>query len=142
MQRAQQTVLASILWLAAGAGSLLAQTGASTLVGTLTDPADALVSGVNLTVTEQATGAVHSASSNEAGLFRLLNLPPGNYSLRAEARGFKALEIKDINLASSETRDLGRFVLQLGAVSEAISVDAQATPVQTASSERSTLIDN
>ena len=142
MRRVNRSLLVGLVWLLASTGLLMAQTGASTLVGTLTDPADAVVPGATLTLTEQATGAVHTANSNEAGLFRVLNLAPGSYSLRAESGGFKALEIKDINLASSETRDLGRLVLQLGAVTEAVSVDAQATPVQTASSERSALIDN
>ena len=72
----------------------------------------------------------------------MLNLRPGHYSLRVQAAGFKAHEMKDIELASSETRDLGKLVLQIGALAEEISVTAAATPVQTASSERSALIDS
>ena len=117
------------------------QTGSSTVIGTLTDPADAVIPRATVTMTAAATGAVSTAESNDTGLFRVLDLKPGRYSLRVRADGFKALEMKDIDLSSSENRDLGRLVLQLGAVSEEISVTAQATPVQTGSSERSSLID-
>ena len=124
------------------AGCALAQSGSSTILGTLTDPADAVVPSVSVTLTDPATGAIYSATSNEAGLFRLLNLRPGTYNLKVQAAGFKALEMNSIALASAENRDLGRLLLQIGAVSEEVSVTAQATPVQTASSERSALIDN
>jgi hypothetical protein len=132
--------MASLLWLTAAVGAF-GQSGSSTILGTLTDPVDAVLAGANVTVTEQATGATHTSTSNETGLFRLLNLLPGRYALRVEVAGFKALDIKDIGLASSENHDLGKLVLQLGAVTEEVAVTAQATPVQTASSERSELID-
>jgi hypothetical protein len=129
--------------LLAGIGaSVFGQTGSSTLLGTVTDPTGAVVLGATLTATEQSTAAVRTASSNQAGMFRILDLQRGQYSLRVEAVGFKAFEMKDITLASSESRDLGKLVLELGAVTEAIAVTAQATPVQTGSSERSALIDN
>jgi hypothetical protein len=122
------------------AGWIYGQTVSSAIVGTLTDPANALVPNAQLTLTEKATGEARTSQSNETGLFRFLNLSPGEYALRVKADGFKTLDLKGIALASSENRDLGTIVLQLGALTEAISVDAQATPVQTASSERSALI--
>lgn len=132
---------ALLLLLGEGCGAF-GQSGTSTILGTLADPADAVLAGAGVTVTDQATGAAHTATSNETGLFRLLNLLPGRYTLHVEAAGFKALDIQDIGLASSENRDLGKLVLQLGAFTEAVAVTAQATPVQTASSERSALIDS
>jgi hypothetical protein len=142
MPRRLYSFLGLAVLFAASAISTYGQAGSSTMVGTLTDPADAMVPSGSITVTEQATGVARTATSNEAGLFRVLDLRPGRYTLRAEAAGFKALEIKDIELASSETRDLGRLVLQIGELAEEISVTAAATPVQTASSERSATIDS
>src|SRR5207245_3837525 len=66
---------------------------------------------------------------------------PGQCPVVIAAAGFKALEIKDITLASAEARDLGGLVLQLGGITEQVTVNAEATPVQTASSERSAVID-
>jgi hypothetical protein len=48
--------MASLLWLTAAVGAL-GQSGSSTILGTLTDPVDAVLAGANVTVTEQATGA-------------------------------------------------------------------------------------
>jgi hypothetical protein len=127
---------------AIAAVTVFGQTGSSTLVGTVTDPQDSVVPNAKVQVMEAATGITRSASSNEAGLFRVLDLKPGRYSVRVESPSFKTLQIADIVLASTETRDLGRVVLQVGAVTESVEVAAVATPVQTASSERSALIDS
>ena len=70
------------------------------------------------------------------GVFRYIDLPPGRYSFRVQAPGFKVLELTDIDLVSSETRDVGNIVLQVGGATEQVTVTAATTPVQTASSER------
>jgi hypothetical protein len=114
----------------------------SSILGTLTDPTGAVVPKGTVTVTEKATGATQTGDANELGLFRILNLLPGTYSLKADVTGFKKLEISDIVLPSGQIRDLGKVTLALGTVTEEVSVTAQATPVQTASSERSELIDS
>src|ERR1051326_7011395 len=126
--------------LACCAGSLCAQQGTSTMLGAVSDPADATVASAVITVTELATGAVREGESSADGLFRFNNLPPGAYKLRVQAKGFKALELGGIDLASSETRNLGKLVLHLGALTEQVTVTAQVAVVQTASSERSALV--
>ena len=129
-----------LLVLICGAITLLGQQGTSSLVGTIVDPADAAVGNANLNLTEQATGTSHSAVSDLTGLFRFNDLPPGKYTLVVQSPGFKVYDLTGIELASSETRDVGRVILQVGAVTESVIVRAQATPVQTASSERSASI--
>src|SRR5258707_10992194 len=103
--------LACVAMFAFAAACIFGQTVSSTVVGTLADPANALVPNAQLTLTEKATGEVRASLSNEAGLFRFLNLAPGEYSLQIKASGFKTLELKGIALASSENRDLGTLVL-------------------------------
>jgi hypothetical protein len=132
----------ALVYLALGAISVLGQTISSNIVGTLSDPGNALVPNAQLSLTEKTTGEVRTSQSNERGLFRFLELEPGVYSLRVNAGGFKIYELRDIAIAASETRDLGTVVLQIGAITEQVSVTAQATPVQTASSERSATIDS
>src|SRR5258706_5215561 len=129
--------LCRLFTLLACAASGFAQQGTSTIVGAVSDQADAIVPNAALQLTEQATGAVRSLVTPTTGLFRFINLLPGKYSLRVQAQGFKVFDLSGIELASSETRDLGRLVLQVGGVTESVMVTAQATPVQTASSERS-----
>jgi hypothetical protein len=113
----------------------------SNVVGVVTDPANALVPGAEVQVVDQATGAVRTATSGADGFFRITNLPPGAYTVTIKVQGFKTYMAKDLRLASSETRDLGRIQLVLGSLAEEVSVTAVVTPVQTASSEKSALID-
>src|SRR5215469_18744376 len=96
----------AIVYIAFGATSIFGQTISSTLVGTLADPGNALVPNAQLTLTERATGEVRNSQSNDRGLFRFLDLRPGQYTIRIDASGFKAFEMKDITLAASENRDL------------------------------------
>ena len=132
----------ALVYLAFGAIAVFGQTISSNILGTLADPGNALIPNAQLTLTEKTTGEARTSQSNERGLFRFVDLHPAYILLRVNAGGFKAYELRDIVLAASETRDLGTLVLQIGAVTEQVSVTAQATPVQTASSERSATIDS
>jgi hypothetical protein len=96
---------------------------------------------VQVQATAQATGAVRTATTDSAGMFRFPNLVPGAYTLAIKAAGFKTWSSKDISLATAETRDVGRIVLEIGSLAEQIEVTAQATPVQVGSSEKAGLVD-
>lgn len=123
------------------ATSAWGQAVSSNIIGTVVDPANAIVPGAQIQLTDKATGAVRTTESNEVGLFRFTGLGPGVYSVRVQAAGFRTFVAEEIALASSETRDLGRLQLQIGAMVEQVSVTAQVTPVQTASAEKSATID-
>ena len=122
-------------------GSMFGQAVTSNVLGTITDPGDATIPNVEIQIKDEATGAVRRVVSNSEGLFRANNLPAGRYSLAIKAQGFKSYKQQAINLASSETRDLGRIQLTLGSLVEEISVTAVVSTVQTASSEKSALVD-
>jgi hypothetical protein len=122
-------------------GSVFGQTTSSNLLGTLIDPAQAVIPGAEVQLTEQATGAARTTATTAEGIFRFNNLPPGNRSVSVKAQGFKSYLQKDIALTVSETRDLGRVALELGTLQEEVTVTAQATPVQVASSEKSATIE-
>src|SRR5215469_3800453 len=92
----------AIVYIAFGATSIFGQTISSTLVGTLADPGNALVPNAQLTLIEKTTGEIRTSQSNEKGLFRFLDLAAGQYTLRVDASGFKAYDLKDITLAASE----------------------------------------
>jgi len=120
---------------------LFGQTVTSTLIGTLIDPAGAVVPNADIRLTDQDSGAVRTGKTNELGLFRFTNLATGNYMVSVKAQGFKTYEQKSITLASSSTRDLGRIELSIGALADTVEVTAEATPVQVSSSEKSALVD-
>jgi len=123
-------------------GSMLGQAVSSNMIGTVVDPGDASVPGVLVELREQGTGITRTFTTGAEGIFRFTNLPPGTYTITLTAQGFKTHTQQGISLASSETRDLGRIRLALGALSEQVTVTAEVTPVQTASSERGALVDS
>ena len=119
----------------------MAQTVTGSLVGTVVDPANSVVPGVQILLTNQGTAATSVTVTDNLGLFRFPNLNPATYSVTVEAKGFKKRIVTNIILGLSETRDLGHMTLDIGNVTDEITVTAEATPVQTSSAERSATID-
>ncbi|HEY3836292.1 MAG TPA: carboxypeptidase-like regulatory domain-containing protein, partial [Bryobacteraceae bacterium] len=122
--------------------SLLGQTVASSIVGTVVDPADAVVSGAPVTLTNVGTSAVRTGTTDNTGTYRFQNIEPGTYNVDVRAAGFKAETQTGIVVVADETHNAGRMVLALGSLSESISVTAEAAQVQLASSEKSQTVDS
>ena len=121
----------------AGASSAFAQGGTTgTLTGTVVDAQGSAVPGATVTVTEAETTAARTVVSNENGLFRIAGLDPGRYTLKVELTSFKPVSIADIALSSAEIRDLGKLKLEVGALTETLTVTSEVTPVQVADSSR------
>jgi hypothetical protein len=119
---------------------LLGQTVSSSMLGTVLDPANAVVPGAPVTLTDKDTGGVRSTTTDSSGLFRFLDLPPGNYSVSVRAPGFKGYTEASITVEANQTRDVGKLSLEIGNTSETITVMAEAQPIQLASSEKSQAI--
>ena len=118
-------------------GLALAQSVSSSVQGTLVDSTGAALPGATCKLVNQATGAAFTAPSGGDGLFAFPNVPAGMYTLNVQVTGFKALELKDVVVTSSEIRALGKLILQVGEVRDSISVTAEAASLQLASAERS-----
>jgi Carboxypeptidase regulatory-like domain len=73
---------------------VLAQTtvGTGSIVGTVTDPSDAVISGAQITITNVATGQVIHLTTNSSGAFNSGALIPGDYDTRLAAKGFSPVE--------------------------------------------------
>ena len=124
-----------------GAGLMYGQTVSSSLEGVVVDPANAAVAGAPVTLTNSATNSARIANTDNAGTYRFLQVDPGNYTLTVKATGFKAETQTGIVIAAQETHNGGKMVLELGSVSESISVTAEAAQVQLSSSEQASTID-
>src|SRR5208282_1208864 len=109
------------------------------IVGTVTDPSGAAVPNVTVTVTNVDTGGTHVIPTNDSGQYVAVDLQIGHYVVKAEAKGFKVAEQKDIVLTVG-ARIRVDFQMQLGASQETVTVEANAVQVQTDSGERSNLI--
>lgn len=77
-----------LLLLALTAPVLAQQSAKATLTGTVTDPNGDVMSGVSVTATQIATGIRRETVSNDEGLYVLTDLPPGEYEVRVELKGF------------------------------------------------------
>jgi hypothetical protein len=117
------------------------QTVTSTIVGTVVDPANAVLANAPVTLKDPATGSSRTATTDGSGIFRFANVNPGTYSISVAAAGFKTLNTTGLEVSASETRNVGNLQLQLGNVTDTISVTAEATPIQLSSSEKSQEID-
>jgi hypothetical protein len=97
--------------------------------GTLTDPSGAVVEGAKITITNKDTGQALHFTTSSAGAYNSGALVPGNYSVRAEASGFKTVEegvIVKVGVVSGIN-----FKLQLGAANTVVEVAEQAVAVNT-----------
>src|SRR5689334_22030207 len=74
-----------------------AQTEAN-VSGTVTDPSGAHVVGATVTALNTATGVTTSVQTNEAGVYTMPSLPPGNYNFTAEQPGFRKASISSVAL--------------------------------------------
>lgn len=138
-----QRILKSLLFLLlVGSDAATAQGVTSSVKGTITDSSGAVVPGAVCTLTDQATRRTITAKSWQDGSFTFPNVPPGTYTLRIEASGFKALSINDLVVSANEVRTVGTLILEVGEIKETVSVRAEATTValQLASGERSGLV--
>jgi hypothetical protein len=113
----------------------------ASLTGAALDPAGAQIADAKITLVHVQTGRTWTLATNELGLYRALSLPVGGYSLTAEANGFKKYSQTGIVLqVNQEARNDVR--MELGAVTEQVSVVSEADLVNTSSSTIQTTVDN
>jgi len=111
----------------------------ATIVGTVTDSTGAVVPGAVITVTSVDKGTTRNITTNNDGQYAAPSLAIGHYTVRAEAKGFKAAEQKGVELNVAERARVD-FKLEVGNVQESVSVEANAVAVQTDTGEVSTVI--
>src|ERR1700712_4235599 len=73
------------------------EVGTTSLNGTVTDPAGAVVPNAQVTAKSSSTGFVRQAQSTGAGFYNLSGLPVGTYEVSVTSAGFKAVRIPDVN---------------------------------------------
>jgi Carboxypeptidase regulatory-like domain len=120
--------------------SLFGQAVNATLLGTITDASGATVAGAKVTVTETATGATHESVTNESGNYTLPDLPPGTYSITAEAAGFKKDTHQNIDLLVNTSTRVDVDLVP-GSISETVLVTTAPALLQTDRADISTTLE-
>lgn len=122
-------ILFAGLALLAGA-PVLAQVITGTILGTVTDPSGAAISGAKVEIRNTATNIASTTETTAAGDFVAPYLPPGPYVVRVEAAGFKTFTQSAINL-TLDSKFRVDVVLILGDVTERVEVVSTAESLQT-----------
>jgi len=121
-------------------GSALAQTKGN-ISGYTRDPSGALVPNVQISVTNEGTGAVRSTSTDATAFYQVLGLVSGVYKIEAEMAGFKRYRNSGVALTVDENVRAD-IVLEIGQVTDSVEVLANAVLVDTRASETSATIDD
>src|SRR5947209_9372570 len=105
--------------------------------GTVTDASGAAVSGAVVRAQNTGTGENQTATTNDTGFFRIVNLNPGEYRLSVGASGFKTMERQaTVNIALTTQAN---FSLQVGSRTETVEVQGVAPLVESTEDRLSTL---
>src|SRR6202165_2626826 len=115
------TLTAQPVWGQAVYGSIL---------GTVTDPQGAAVANAKVTVLDQRKGTSDTTTTNDSGNYSVTHLIPDVYTVRVEAPGFKASELKDVNVSADAASNVP-MQFQVGGTSETVEVTAEAPQLKT-----------
>jgi hypothetical protein len=109
------------------------------ITGTVRDPQGAAVPKAEVTITDEKTGASRTVSATEDGFYNATSLPAGVYSISTAPAGFKKTITTSVELHVNENKTVN-LDLQVGQVTETVTVTSEAAPVELRSGEVSSLI--
>src|SRR5208337_2815544 len=122
--------------------TLLAAQGATgRIIGRVSDPTGAVLSGVKVTLTNQATGVRREAQTSDSGDYSFVNVVHGTYQASFELAGFKKNLQKDLILDVNQVLTLNS-VLQIGGTQEVVDVTSEAPQVDTTSTQLGAVIND
>ncbi len=124
--------------LAAAAPAAAQNTG--TISGTVVDNAGQLVPGATVTLTNEATADARTMASDDRGQFAFRAVDPGSYTVKVELTGFRTLERRRTVLNASGQVDVGNLKLDVGTLTEVVSVVAEGATIETKNSDYSGLL--
>ena len=115
-----------------GCHNAFAQTGTSSVRGTIVDPQGGAVAGATVTLTNAEKNFTRSQVTNEEGVYAFNAVPPGRYRIEAEATGFKKVAVSDIQALVDTPTDVS-VKLEVGSVNEVVTITSGTeAPLNTA----------
>ncbi|HYM12587.1 MAG TPA: carboxypeptidase-like regulatory domain-containing protein, partial [Bryobacterales bacterium] len=139
---AQRKLLCAVLWLGAmcAPAGLLAQQ-AGTVNGLVADPSGAAIPGAKVTLEQIGTGITRTVNTASDGLYSFSSVAVGDYTVTAEASGFKKAVSPNVRVEVAQTVRLD-LTLEIGAVTEQIEVSAAPPTLQTADSQMGGVVES
>src|SRR5947207_8569905 len=133
--------LLCVVFTLACASALFAQVDRGNIQGTATDPSGAVVTGAVVRIVSQATNVAQSTVTGPSGTYAFFALPIGMYNLSVEAKGFRRSDVTGIKVEVNQQAKVD-VSLQVGEVTQSVEVAANASLVQTESTDVGTVIDS
>ncbi len=131
-------ILLSCVWSLAVTAAF-AQTG--TIQGTVNDAGGATVPNAKAIAFDLDKKVIaRETTTNREGVFNLTPLLPGHYAIKVQAAGFKEYDINNVTLDETQILNLGVLPLQLGQMTDSVSVDSQILTVETTTAQKSFVI--
>src|SRR5262249_52083708 len=131
MKEWRSVLLESAMVIAFLASPLFAQQEQGSIRGLVTDQTGAVVPNAAMTLRNQGTSQIRSATSGSDGTYVFTPLPIGTYQVTAEANGFKTEVRSDLELHVQEKLEAD-FRLEIGQTSQKVEVRSTVAPLQTA----------
>lgn len=127
--RGMYLLAATLLMLAFTVAPVAAQVLYGTIVGLVEDPSGSVIAGAKVTASNNATGLTYEGTTDANGQFTILNVQPGTYEVKLSQQGFKGQTKTGVNVTPNViTRS--NFRLEVGSLTEQITVQAEAVTLQ------------
>jgi hypothetical protein len=107
-----------------------AQTGTTSLRGTVVDKTGGVIQGAKVSLTNPARAIERSGTTSSSGAYEFLALPPGMYSLSVEMTGFHSYHQDGLQLLVDSPATMN-LTMEVGTTNETIEVTAEAEPLNT-----------
>src|SRR5262245_13934326 len=118
-----------------------AQVGGGQITGIVTDSREAPVPGATVTATLTTRSGGRSVVSSSSGVYTVAGLQPGEYRIDIELMGFRTIRRAGVRVETGETVRLD-FTLELGALTDAVTVVADAPIVRAETASLGTVVEN
>src|SRR5438105_68982 len=122
-------------------GVLRAQGDRGTITGLVTDPTGAAVPDVEVTAKHAGTNIQTTATTGPTGVYTLLRLPIGAYTLTARKTGFRGYQQSEISVGVDQTVRID-IMLSVGEITETVSVTGEAPLIQSESADVGLTLDS
>ena len=128
MQSIRSGIIASLCLLLLWSVAAVGQITRGSIAGTVKDNTGAVLVNVQVTLTSKQTGLTRTTVTNEAGVYRLPAVEPGDYTLKFSLASFETVEVKDVTVRTAQESTYDP-TMKVGAISEVVSVSAQTEGV-------------
>lgn len=115
--------------------------GSASVAGTVTDTTGAVIPGASVVLLNVERGSEQEVSTNEAGNYAYPDITPGTYTVRVSSDGFQTREVTDLQVQVGQ-RAAVNVELEVGQVTEVVTVEAAAVLLETESNAIGTVVDS